>query len=211
MKNLILTITILISGSLVFAQEAQTQNQVTETKQTGMVFGQRKWSVDPTSIVALIFGNKYKPDQGQSRDRNGQTIDVVFGYNFGQFEAGPIIRHSHFDYETSTETSASYGFFGDYNFIENKPGVEIVPFLRASFAHQLDKDTRNTNGLEEETQYDVYSLSAGAKWFPAGDFFAINGYLEYYQNNAIYTEKSSPEFKYTISGPRLKANFAIYF
>lgn len=207
LKTILATIFIFSYSS---AQAQETKDQFSEPKEISSSIGQRRWFVDPSFALALIIGNKYKPDQGQSRNRNGQSIDLAFGYNFSEFEVGPIIRYSNYDYESSTETSMASGLFGDFNFIENKPGVELIPFLRASFVHQKDKDSRNLSGFEDETQYDTYGLSTGVKWFPVGDFFAVKGYLEYYQNNVIYKEASSQDFKYTISGPRLRAEFAIY-
>lgn len=195
--------------------EAKKQKLVQSESQASQaqpqVLGQRKWSLDPSLFLSLVFSNKYAPKTGKSRDRSGHAFDLKFGYNFSWLELGPIVRYSYFDYETSITRSNSWGAFFDVNLVENKVGVPLVPFIRGTYVVDRYEDSKNSFGFEETINSKISKIAVGTKWFPMGEIVSLNGYLEYWSTDYSYVEKGSAEVNYTISGPRLLADVVIYF
>lgn len=164
----------------------------------------RDWSVNPTSVFQWVFGDKYEPTSGSSKNESSQVVYFEFGKNWGIFEAGPILTYSVFDGAFSKSTTTGLGVYARYNFVPNTPGTMLVPFVRASYAANKTKD--EGSGTSTTTDQALLTARGGVTWFPVNDFVAIEGFLQY--SDRQYRQDSG-NFKF--SGFSLNGAFAVYF
>ena len=126
--KLLTLITIAFFSSYTFAQS----NAPTDT-QTSFSSQSRDWFVDGTSLVNFMLTSVLKPDGGTTRNRSDQNLFLEVGKNFGFFEVAPAVDFSNYDYDSYKTNSLGFGVSGAYNFTENIPGNNLIPYARLAF------------------------------------------------------------------------------
>ncbi|MCB0349546.1 MAG: hypothetical protein KDD38_00070 [Bdellovibrionales bacterium] len=215
MQVLIALLTI-ISFRLAFAQTnlqpekeqtllAEARTPKTQNRSDGL--RQRDFHIDAGNVINLILGENLKSDSGTNRDRNRQTINLDAGWNWGSFEAGPLIYYDKYDADSYKEESLSLGGQVAYNFIPNQPGNDLVPYTYLKLYHfDYDYD-HSTNFSSSYTEKGlVYEIGGGVKYFPFGEYLALVASAYYKVNDA---EQDSVD--YTVNGLRARGSFLIYF
>ena len=109
------------------------------------------------------------------------TVDVGFGdsdidslemtpilmINKGRFEFGGGLSYLSTDSNGSEETQYTLMGLGEYNFVENKPGVKFVPSIQGSIGvANYESGSQSGNGLS-------YGIGGRLKVFPWNDSFAL--------------------------------------
>jgi hypothetical protein len=121
-----------------------------ETTKAGK-FQSREYSLSYT----LTYQSNNSSVTGSSSSMNSS---VMFGFSFGSFELGPVLGLASTT-TTTTVSATSFGFFGHYNFISNKQGVDWVPSVGGKYL------TTSSSTLTQSYMGGYASL----KWFPIGN------------------------------------------
>lgn len=162
----------------------------------------RDWAVNPTSFISLILNDQYRPSSGSNENRNGYSFNIDFGRNWGMYELGPVLRYSYFKEDSSKDTDYALGVYGRYNFIENKVGEFLIPFVRLAVSAGEFKSEADSSTTTRGT---YLRFRTGATWFPVNDYVALEGAVEYYDR------KYAGDSDYSYGGVYLLGNFAVYF
>jgi hypothetical protein len=180
--------------------------------------GRRKYRVDFDAVLGQT-SEEVAPESGDSTTSSGLGLDtdITFGFNQGQFEYGPILGlgYSNGERDTGTvtkvtTTSFDLGGFFEYNFKENKRGVELVPYVGVQLAYN---STSTTSEPEEGDATETTSsglaigLEGGVKYFMFNDHFAINAGARF--TNTSLTDQDSKKTTTTEIG--LFSGVGVYF
>jgi hypothetical protein len=167
----------------------------------------RDWSINPTSLLLLTLNERLEPTQQgvKSQDVTEQNAVIEFGRNWGQLEAGPIFNYSLYKDDYYKNTATSFGAYFRFNFVENKTGEMLVPFARISYTGG-DLKYETTGSPSRTTRTNDLRIRGGVTWFPVNDFVAIEGFLDYREQQ--YRPETN-DYKY--SGLALNGAFVVYF
>jgi hypothetical protein len=180
-----------------------------------VVLQKRNWFFDGGSTIFSMLNNTYSIEGTQNtRDRNGSEFNLEVGYNFGSVELSPVLSYSKYNFTSYSIDSEGYGMALAYNFIENKPGQDIVPFVATkylTYTENYDYNPIYTSESDYTVETKTTIFSAGIKYFPFSQFVALKGELQQYMLDGEYTEKNFPADNYDIKGLRLKGSAFIYF
>ena len=172
----------------------------------------RDWFVNPTSIITLIFSDKLKYDNSTERDRNRKIFYLSGGKNFGYFEVAPSIFIDFYDLDTRVAKTTEYGLMSTLNFIENKAGNDMIPYAFLTYLRQNNtEDWDNTNTNDNHEQINTYNLGGGAKYFPFGQFLALDATLYYRSANGVYSETGFSDQNYKRNGINANLALSVYF
>lgn len=189
--------------------EIKTETPVVYTK----TLQSREWFIDPTSFITLIFSDKLKYDFAGERNRNRKITYLYGGRNFGYFEIAPFLYQDIHDLDTRELITTEYGITGVINFIENKPGHDLVPFAFLTYSKQKisenwDSTLTNNNNIE---QINNFNFGGGVKYFPFGQFLSLDGKLFIRSAKGLYSEDNLPDEDYKRSAMNAKLSMSIYF
>lgn len=127
------------------------------------------------------------------------ALQSYFGWNFQQFEVGPIVSFVSTSGGVKT-SSLGFGGFFDYNLQDNSPGREFLSGLLATF-QLINQDAGGSKSNGQKM-----ALGAFIKWFPGPDWLCLRTNLKYEMTD----EKTSLTATKT-TGFTLLAGFASYF
>lgn len=120
-------------------------------------------SYGQTSVTTDSSGVSQKVESGLI------STALLFGFNFRKYEFGPDVSYTISTVDGDQTTTARIGAFYQYNFIENKPGVEWVPFAGAGLSLiSQDSDNRKRDGIG-------VGFDAGIRYFPLNDHVCLIG------------------------------------
>lgn len=112
---------------------------------------------------------------------NVTNIDLNsrFGWNFGNFELGPVISYNS-KIATTNATTYKLGAFGDFNIITNISGEAFIYGLGGILA--FGQHDPGSTAINDDYKYDLLDAFAGpfVKWFPTGGPYGFRvdaGYL----------------------------------
>lgn len=137
-----------------------------------------------------------------------QSFEVAYLYNLGLFEFGAYVDVDHSKSSSSEGKGTEFGLLAQFNFIENTPDNDFVPYLRADIA-ALAGTVGDGSGQKMDIEGSSWGMRLGLMWFPFSEIFALD--LGYEFGNAKMTTKSSPEIKFDITKSGLFAGWRIYF
>ena len=105
---------------------------------------------------------------------------VQFGFSFTSIELGPILsyRNTQSSLSSTANTTTTYGFYGQYNFVPNKAGVVWVPYIGAKYL---------TSSFSAGTSDTYMGAFLGTQWFPIGNNVCIQAALVYGQTTSTGT------------------------
>lgn len=114
---------------------------------------------------AAAIGSVKVESGNTSATSNITALSFEYLRNFGTFELGGGV-----EIENSGSNSSATAFrgIGQYNFSENKPRTDIVPYARGSFGMLSGKSGGSSSSGTE------LSIGGGANWFPFSDLFAVD-------------------------------------
>jgi len=102
------------------------------------------------------------------------NLQGTYGYNIGHLE--PFVGFSSSSEENMSngdKTNVSTSVFGiRYNFIENRPGNDLIPF--ASFGLLSSTVDSVDSGSSTSVSGNGTALAAGISWYPFSEIFAVN-------------------------------------
>jgi hypothetical protein len=115
----------------------------------------------------------------------GYKAGLEFGHNYGLIQTSLLLGRSLETVETGPsklETdSILYGLGFRYNFIENTPGNDLIPYAKAKLGILTIK-TSDFIAKPMTVHGSENGLSIGLDWFPFSEVFAVN--FELYQTKA---------------------------
>ncbi len=106
-------------------------------------------------------------------------VRASYGYEFGYFQ--PMIGFSSVmvgDRKSTNETTlGSFSVGARINFLENKPGHDVIPYAGIEFGSLYGRE--DTNNQSASLLGVIASLGLGLDWYPLGEIFAFRGTLYY--------------------------------
>lgn len=125
---------------------------------------------------------------------------IKFGFNFRKHEFGPETSYLISRIDDEQATTVSLGGFYHFNFKENKPGAEFVPYAGPSAALiSQDSDNVKRDGLK-------LGVGAGVRWFPMNDHVTLIGEFRF-----DYSTLTANSAEITSTGFTLGAGIGSYF
>ena len=164
---------------------------------------ERNWVLDAKSIATILISNDVKPDVGNSWTRDSQALDIIFGYNAGDMEFGPILGYSNVSANGNSTKATTLGGYFKYNFVPNVNVNSIIPFGKFALT-STNKETKNGVSTSDEKVFG-WKLAGGATFFPFNNLVGIDGMLSY------VNDKDSGSAATTTSGVQLGTAFNLYF
>lgn len=134
------------------------------------------------TALSLSFMNTKSDAPGASNDTT-ITLNGKFGWNFGNYELGPLLTYASNQVGSTTISTYKVGGFADYNMISNTPGEAFVYGLGGTASMgQLDGGSGNKRDLMD------FFVGPFVKWFPTGSSvgFRIDvGYIYQKQSGGV--------------------------
>lgn len=195
------------------SEKPQETKQVITSTSSEKKLQSRDWFVEPNSLISLIFSDKLKYDSSSERNRNRKLIYFYGGRNFGYYEIAPILYHDIYDLDTREIKTTEYGITGVINFIENKPGHDLVPFAFLTYSRQKiseDWDSTSTNKDNTE-QINNFNFGGGVKYFPFSQFLSLDGKLYIRTTKGMYSEDGFLDEDYKRSAVNANLSMSLYF
>ena len=125
---------------------------------------------------------------------------VKFGFNMRRHEWGPETSYLISTVDDEQATTVSLGGFYHYNFTDNKPGAEFVPYVGPSVGLiSQDSDNVKRDGLK-------IGVGGGVRWFPMNDHVTLIGELRF-----DYSTLTANSAEITSTGFTLAAGIGSYF
>ena len=150
--------------------------KVVKTVKLQNTLRKRKYYVDGSQLLSLVFKDARRFDSGNSRDFNSHSLSLEAGINLGRFEVGSLIRQSKFDRETFEEKTFLFGLRGIFNFIPNTPENDFIPFAQLTVA-RISFEQEGVNAfVDNRTEIN---LAAGFTYFPFSEYLALKTRLTY--------------------------------
>lgn len=166
------------------------------------VFEQKDETVDTT--IGLV---------AQSMRLRGQEISTEFGHNYGLAQTSVFVNRSIKATDDGTSQlyleNVIYGLGIRYNFIENSPGNDLIPYVKAKIGilsvRRDDSINKPMNLFGSEN-----ALSLGLEWLPFSEIFAVNFQIYQVKAKAKTTYMGTPvEINKDSSGGSV--GFNLYF
>lgn len=163
---------------------------------SGAEFSSRQYVIN----VGMSLLNT-KSDAANSTNDTSFTVVGKFGWNFSDFELGPMLSYNSESSGNATVNTIKFGGFGDYNMIPNIAGESFIYGLGAQ-GSLGQRDAGNN------AKVDLMTMSLGpfAKWFPNGGNYGFRVDMLY-----LYQNRSGAGADVTISGFGAEVGYIAYF
>ncbi|MCB0407819.1 MAG: hypothetical protein KDD34_06410 [Bdellovibrionales bacterium] len=152
--------------------------------------GKRNYSIALSASIGQTKETSKTTLTTNNVDHGEMQTEVAFGFNFRWNEFGPLISYLISKVDDEQTTTSSIGGFYRYNFKENKPGAEWVPYagLAGSLISQ-DSDNTKRDGLG-------FRIMGGTNIFPLNDHVSllVEGRFDYSTLKSDNTESTSTGF-----------------
>ncbi|MFP5520575.1 MAG: hypothetical protein ACLGGX_11770 [Bdellovibrionia bacterium] len=160
-------VAMLIMSSVAFAQEEATA----EGKTVAGDLRERNHEIS----WASGFNYSYNEDANELEDTR-INVDVSYLRNWGRFGLGLGVKYTEVTREDESAVleeskSTRYLLTGRVNFIEDKVGNDVIPFLSAS----IGSGSVDNGGTSVDQS--ITKLALGLKWYPLREIFALHGEL----------------------------------
>lgn len=133
---------------------------------------------------------------------SSQDVDLKYTYNFGFYEVGGLAAVQREKDDSGTKYDAnSLGIVGVINFIENKAGNNLIPYISAAFMLGQSSDNASDDYDTFGSKYQI-----GFKWFPFGEIFAVDASLF---GQGFGNKSTNNHYDLTESG--LNLGWSLYF
>lgn len=159
----------------------------------------RDYYVDTSSLLFLMFKDVVDRDSGSDSEYTNQSLKLDGGWNFGHFEVGPMVSQRDADFDSFKTRTLALSVKGTYNFIENAPGNNHIPFVELTLSKV---EFKRTGVGSFEDNYTSMSLGGGLNYFPFGEILSIKP--------RVYYLKTDGE-DYVRSGFRFTNDVVVYF
>lgn len=138
-----------------------------------------------------------------------RVTELEFGYsrNFGLAEIGLSINSQYTEISGVKQTVPSFAISGEFNFIENTPGIDFVPFAAAQIG--LIGINLKDGTSEYEVSGSAASLGVGFKWFPFSELFALELGLNFVAGKM--DNLASPKLEVDVRQTDFKVGWRLYF
>ncbi len=162
--------------------------------------GQRQYSI----VLQASYGQTSESTESsgvtQKVEHGLLSTALKFGFNFRKHEFGPETSYLISTVDDEQTTTVALGGFYHFNFKDNKPGAELVPYAGPSMA-LISQDSENVkrDGVK-------LGVAAGARWFPINDHVALIGELRF-----DYSTLKANSAEITSTGVTLGAGIGSYF
>jgi hypothetical protein len=164
---------------------------------------ERNWVLDAQSIATILISNDVKPDAGPSYTKDSQALNLIFGYNAGDMEFGPILGYSNISVSGNSTKGTTLGGYFKYNFVPNVNINSIIPFGKFTLT-STNNETKSGTVTTDEKVFG-WKLAGGATFFPFNNLVGIDGMLSY------VNAKDSGSVANTTTGFQLGTAFNLYF
>lgn len=153
-------------------------------------------------VFALSFNLlNTKSDATGAQNETDISLTGKFGWNFSNFELGPMMSYSSNDSGDLTTTIFKLGAFADYNIIANIPGEIFIYGLGGTAAFgQFD------NGITAKQDLLDAFVGPFVKWFPSGSNMGIR-----FDTGYIYQKQSIANTEVTVTGLSANIDLLAYF
>ena len=159
----------------------------------------RETYFDVGSIITLVLSDRYESGN-TTRDRSRQILNINGGWNWGNYELGPILSYDHYDKDNNVEDYLGVGGQFDYNFTENKPGNDLVSFFRLYVqSYTYEDNSSDEDGL-------ITTVGGGVKYFPFGEYLSLIGQVYYRHVDGDFGTST-----FTTKGFRTNGSLVVYF
>lgn len=150
--------------------------------------------------VSYRFLNSSTTTNPGSQQSKSTVLELEYTYNFGSYEIGGLFSTDNEESDGSSVGTTVFGPVGRYNFIENKPGRDFVPYVSGAFTILNGK----TSILSfSGTQFYV---GGGLNYFPFSQLFALDAGIRIVSGNWKVSSTT-----YASSGTQLYAGWKLYF
>lgn len=131
------------------------------------------------------------------------NISARFGWNFGDYEVGPLLSYRNIDsdYSGAHYSTLAGGAFFDYNMTPNRSGET---HLFGGFVEGVFGTTSATNGASSSAM--EFFFGGFFKWFGLGNNMALRGDLGY-----DYYKATASGVSGTLQGFVIRGTIATYF
>lgn len=166
----------------------------------------RDYYIDAGNFLTLVLSDRFKTDT-IDRNRSRQNGALEGGWNFVNFEVGPLFGFENYDASTYKETSTTYGVNAAYNIFPNEPGQDLIPFVNLRLYQTEYEFDHNIDPTEDSKERAfVYEVGAGARYFPFGEYLALTGMVYYRDADGKFNITD-----YSSKGVRATGSLYIYF
>ncbi|GEM_PF-3694571 len=143
-------------------------------------------------------------DSGAKSDMSRTESAITYLYNFGRFElGGGFMSTTEKDEESGDKASSSSGgLLAHFNFIENSPGNDFIPYLSLTLAGI----NVESGGVDLSGSYVGFHV--GLKWFPLSEILALTASVGAMSGSI---EGGSPKAKVDIKQGQFNIGWALYF
>ncbi|AHZ83608.1 hypothetical protein Bb109J_c2998 [Bdellovibrio bacteriovorus] len=144
-------------------------------------------------------------DSGESRK---VEIQIEFARNFTRYEIGTFLTNSYREVEDENLTTTVFGALVRFNFIENMPGNNFVPYF-AGYLVLAGQEYNSAVSDEYEISGNGLGAALGFNWFPLGEIFALNAELR--RLSGDLDNNASPKLKVEEEQTTVNVGWRIYF
>lgn len=170
-------------------------------------FGDETETNNRKYVIGLNFAmTNTKSDAANSVSTTMIDFRGRFGWNFGNFELGPVLSYAG-NIADVTATTIKGGGFADWNIISNIPGEAFIYGLGTVVQFgQYDPGVTSTTA---SYKYDLIEMFGGpfVKWFPTGGPYGFRLDVGY-----LYQRQSTQSLgNFVVSGMSASAGIFAYF
>lgn len=162
--------------------------------------GKRQYSISLQASYGQTSESTASSGITSKVERGLLSTELKFGFNYRKYEFGPETSYLISTVDDEQTTTVSLGGFYHFNFKDNKPGAEMIPYAGPSVGLiSQDSDNVKRSGLK-------LGVAAGVRWFPMNDHVTLIGELRF-----DYSTLTANSAEITSTGITLGAGIGSYF